>query len=116
MGAIQFGLYIGINGCSLKTAENLKVVGALPLDKLLIETDAPWCDIRPTHASCSLVASHFPSKRKERWEAGTAVKSRNEPRNVVQVLEVLSKLHSRDTLDMAEQIYSSTCKLFNWTD
>jgi TatD related DNase len=32
----------GLNGCSLKSAENLEVVKALPIDKLLLETDAPW--------------------------------------------------------------------------
>ena len=50
---VNIGLYIGVNGCSMKTEENLDVVRAIPLDKLLLETDAPWCDIRPTHASAA---------------------------------------------------------------
>lgn len=48
---LALGLDIGINGCSLKTQEELEVVAALPLSRLHVETDCPWCEIRRTHAS-----------------------------------------------------------------
>lgn len=47
---IKRGFFLGLNGCSLKTEEQLKVVKELPLEKIMLETDAPWCEIRPTHA------------------------------------------------------------------
>lgn len=49
-GLIERGFFLGLNGCSLKTEENLKVVKDLPIEHLMLETDAPWCEIRPTHA------------------------------------------------------------------
>ncbi len=46
---MDLGLYLGVNGCSLKTAENCDVVRAMRLDRIMIETDGPWCEVRPTH-------------------------------------------------------------------
>ena len=49
-------------------------------------TDAPWCEIRPSHASSKFVSTQFaPAKKKEKWEPGCSVKSRNEPRNLMLV-------------------------------
>jgi TatD DNase family protein len=73
---------------SLKTEENLQVAVNVPLDRLMLETDGPWCDIRPTHASFKHLSKMTPeqqamyippSKKKEKFEFGLMVKNRNEP-------------------------------------
>ncbi|KAK4130335.1 hypothetical protein BT67DRAFT_445820 [Trichocladium antarcticum] len=46
---MDLGLYIGVNGCSFKTAENCEVVREIGLGSLMLETDGPWCEVRPSH-------------------------------------------------------------------
>lgn len=46
---MDLGLYIGINGCSFKTEDNCEVVKQIGLDRMMLETDGPWCEIRPSH-------------------------------------------------------------------
>jgi len=43
------GLHLGLNGCSFKTEDNCEVVRGIPLDRLMLETDGPWCEVRPSH-------------------------------------------------------------------
>ncbi|KAG7200306.1 hypothetical protein KM043_017770 [Ampulex compressa] len=109
---LQLGLSIGINGCSLKTEENLFAVTTIPSDRLMIETDCPWCEIRPTHASAKDVITHFPAVKKEKWQPDRMVKGRNEPCTIVQILEVLARIRDEEEEYLCNQIYKNTMKLF----
>ena len=109
---IVSGFYIGINGCSLKTKENLEVVKEIPINKLQIETDAPWCEIKASHASFPLVKTKFDSVKKEKWAENKLVKGRNEPCCIIQVLEVIAALKETDAEELAEEIYKNTLDLF----
>lgn len=83
---ISMGFHIGLNGCSLKTEANLEVVKALPNDKIMLETDAPWCEIRPTHASFKHVVTKFESikkKEKRKYQKDVLIVGRNEPVTIV---------------------------------
>ena len=70
------------NFSSLKTEDNVMVVKEIPLSNLLLETDAPWCEIRPTHASAKHINTKFDykiAKKPDKWTQGGIVKGRNEP-------------------------------------
>ncbi|GIL53311.1 hypothetical protein Vafri_8943 [Volvox africanus] len=111
-------LAIGLNGCSLKTEDNLAVVAALPLERIMIETDCPWCDIRPTHAgrkhlSAESLVGLSGAKDRKKHDPSCQVKSRNEPANIRLVLEVIAGVKGVTDLDaMAEQIYGNTAAMF----
>ncbi|GAB4816659.1 hypothetical protein N2152v2_003705 [Parachlorella kessleri] len=106
-------LCIGINGCSLKTEENLAVVAQVPLTRLLLETDCPWCEIRPSHAGSRFVKTRWEAKDKKKHDPGKPVKGRNEPCCILQVLEVVAgQRGSEDVQGLAEQVYCNTFRVF----
>jgi len=109
---MELGLYIGVNGCSLKTAENVEVVARIPLARMCIETDCPYCDIRRTHASFPHVQTTFPSKKKERHDPTATVKGRNEPAGLIQVLEVVAAIKNVTPAEAAEILFTNTLKIF----
>lgn len=85
---VALGFDIGINGCSLKTEENLAVAKEVPLERIQIETDGPWCEMRPSHASSQFTKDAPPlpkAVKKEKWSADFMVKGRNEPCAITRV-------------------------------
>ncbi|KAL0263354.1 hypothetical protein SLS55_002334 [Diplodia seriata] len=96
---VALGLDVGVNGCSLKTEENVDVVRQIPLERLQIETDGPWCEMRPSHASAKFLkeaAAALPevpkAVKKERWAKGCMVKGRNEPATIPLVAHVIARI------------------------
>ncbi|BGP16079.1 hypothetical protein JCM10213_007543 [Rhodosporidiobolus nylandii] len=123
---IEMGLLIGINGCSLKTAENLETVKALPLSSLAIESDCPWCSVTTTSAahphltrlSSDSSYQHLaplyipPSKKKEKQAPGHTVKGRNEPCATGQVAYVIAQLKGVSLEEVTDAARRNTLSLF----
>ena len=90
----------------------------------MIETDAPWCDIRSSHAGFKFVEFKPAQVDKKKWKPDALVKGRNEPCNILyvtyqvcinnhrQVLQVIAKCKEMDPHDLAEQLYKNTCSVF----
>ncbi|PWZ13223.1 Myosin-8 [Zea mays] len=103
----------GVNGCSLKTKENLEVLRGIPVERLMIETYSLYCDIINTHAGSQYVKSVWPSKKKDKHEPDLTVKGRNEPCLVRQVLEVVAGSKGISDIEgLSRTLYHNTCRLF----
>lgn len=113
---LSLGLYIGINGCSLKTEENLAVVAQIPLDRLLLETDGPWCEIRRSHASFKYTTplKYEFAKSPEKWARGKLVRGRCEPCEIGSVAEVVAAVHDVKEETVVSAALENTLELFGF--
>lgn len=112
-GLLSLNLFIGLNGCSLRTEANLEAVKALPLERLMLESDAPWCEIRPAHASAKHVRTVRPTAKKpEKFEWGMGVKGRCEPWMIVQVCEVVAAVKGVDPRTVARHAHFNARRVF----
>ncbi|KAF2430734.1 deoxyribonuclease-like protein tatD [Tothia fuscella] len=112
---VDLGLDIGVNGCSLKTEDNLAVVREIPLARLQIETDGPWCEMRPSHASAKYLveAPKLPrSVKKEKWVKGAMIKGRNEPCAIGNVARVVAGVKGINMEEVAEAAWNNSVKMF----
>ncbi|KXJ86660.1 hypothetical protein Micbo1qcDRAFT_190465 [Microdochium bolleyi] len=77
---MDLGLYIGTNGCSFKTAENCEVVKEIKLDRLMLETDGPWCEVRPSHEGWKYLVSKINADREAAVAAAASTSGSTETR------------------------------------
>ena len=128
------GVYIGINGCSLRSEASLEVVRTIPLGRLMLETDAPWCSIKNTHPGKPFVVTEWATKDKKKafrnLEEACAsgddkarlaeearlrdvtVKDRSEPCHIAQVAEVLAAARGEDPRVVAEACRANARRVF----
>jgi TatD DNase family protein len=116
---ITHGFYIGLNGCSLRTEANLATVRQLPLDRIVLETDCPYCDIRPTHAGYQYLTETTrqllpASKPEKKYERGLLVKNRQEPCHILQVAEIVAGCKELSLEQVAAACLENTNRLFQF--
>ncbi|KAF2160291.1 hypothetical protein M409DRAFT_29146 [Zasmidium cellare ATCC 36951] len=112
---VDLGFDVGINGCSLKTEENLAVVKEVPLERLQIETDGPWCEMRPSQASAKFVEDAPPlpkAVKKEKWNEECMVKGRNEPCTIGRVAWCVAKVKGLPVEEVAEAAWRNSIRMF----
>ncbi|KAF1986635.1 hydrolase, TatD family protein [Aulographum hederae CBS 113979] len=112
---IDLGLDVGVNGCSLKTEENVEVVKAIPLERLQIETDGPWCEMRPSHASAKYLKDAPPlpkAVKKHQWAEGVMIKGRNEPATIPHVAYAIANIKGISVEDVCEAAWLNSIRMF----
>ncbi|AGO11480.1 AaceriACR238Wp [[Ashbya] aceris (nom. inval.)] len=132
--ALSPHVYIGFNGASLRTAEGVDNARRVPLGRLLLETDAPWCEIRRTHAAHELIAEGgqegwreaypdlaewYSSVRAERLDrvpeeerTHTMVRSRNEPCAIGHVAVAVARARGVSVAEVAEAAWQTACAVY----
>lgn len=82
---LDLDLHISINGLAFKKQRNLDLLKLIPLNKLMIETDAPYCQIKKWFKGNDLVKTRHVTKSNpvEKFVKGEMVYDRNEPCNVI---------------------------------
>ncbi|EDO15531.1 hypothetical protein Kpol_479p19 [Vanderwaltozyma polyspora DSM 70294] len=123
-------IYIGLNGASLRSQQNLDTVKEIPLDRILIETDSPWCEIRKSHPSYQWLHKEdgeiqpryeepYKTVKKDKLQGKpddekqvTMVKSRNEPCLVEQVAIVVSQLKNIPYDEFVDTVWETSCKIY----
>lgn len=87
---LQDGMMIGINASAFRTEETARLCcQSIPIDRLILETDAPWCDPRKTDFGFRFLKTQFPTvKRNAKFVEGHCIERRNEPCHILSVLEM----------------------------
>ncbi|RMY15507.1 hypothetical protein D0868_00864 [Hortaea werneckii] len=114
-GVVALGFDVGINGCSLKTEENCAVVKEVPLERLQIETDGPWCEMRPSHAGSQYLKDAPPlpkAVKKEKWHPEAMVKGRNEPCAISNVAWAIAGIKGIPVEEVAEHAWKNSIRMF----
>jgi TatD DNase family protein len=92
--AIELGFYLGVSGpVTFKNARDLaEIVAAMPPERLLVETDAPFLSPHPLRGK------------------------RNEPARVKLIAERIAELQECSFADMSRQLTENTIELFKLED
>lgn len=114
---VEMGWDIGVNGCSLKTEQNCLVVKEIPLERLQLETDGPWCEMRASHAGYLHLDGYNEEKeikwvKKEKWVEGAAVKGRNEPCMIGKVAWAVAGIKGVGVEVVAEAAWENSMRMF----
>ncbi|KAL4991303.1 hypothetical protein BDW68DRAFT_193181 [Aspergillus falconensis] len=112
----DLGFDISVNGICFRTEEQLEMVKSIPLEKLQLETDAPWCEVLEGDERTKQYlegARPLPgSRRPARFRLGEMVKGRNESCTIERVAMVVAGLKGIGVADVAAAAWDNSVRMF----
>jgi len=112
---VDLGLEISVNGVCFRTEEQLEMVRHIPLNRLQLETDAPWCEIVMSDTIAIYLdnARPLPASRKHgKFVAGQMVKGRNESCTMERVAMVVAGLKGVSVKEIADAAWNNSVRMF----
>ncbi|KAI2837306.1 hypothetical protein CBS147320_10992 [Aspergillus niger] len=112
----ELGLDVSVNGVCFRTEEQLEMVKAIPLDKLQLETDAPWCEVLNADEKIAPFlqkAREMPPVRKHnKFILGQMVKNRNESCFMERVAMVVAGVKGISVQEVAHAAWKNSVRMF----
>ena len=113
---VDLGLEISVNGVCFRTDAQLDMVRQIPLDKLHLETDAPWCEVLATDEKIAPYLADArplpPSRKHNKFLPGQMVKTRNESCTIERVALVVAGLKGVAVEEVAQAAWNNSVRLF----
>ncbi|KAI4714339.1 hypothetical protein J4E89_000018 [Alternaria sp. Ai002NY15] len=111
------GLHVSVNNFAFRDRDSLDMIRHVPLDKLQIETDAPWGDIQASSEVAKAYLKNatkwsWGSKKKDKFTLGDMVKERNESCNVEKVALVVAGIKGVGVEEVAESAWRNSVDMF----
>ncbi|KAL1797165.1 hypothetical protein ACET3X_003771 [Alternaria dauci] len=114
---IAMGLQVSVNNFAFRDRDSLDMIRHVPLDKLQIETDAPWGDIQASSEVAKAYLKNatkwsWGSKKKDKFSRGDMVKERNESCNMEKVALVVAGIKGIGVEEVAESAWRNSVDMF----
>ncbi|PYH88526.1 hypothetical protein BO71DRAFT_454019 [Aspergillus ellipticus CBS 707.79] len=112
---VGMGFEVSVNGVAFREEEGLRMVRDIPLDRLQLETDAPWCELLVEDRIAPFLqgARDLPPARKHgRFARGQMVKGRNESCTIERVAMAVAGLKGVSLQEVAEAAWGNSVRMF----
>ncbi|OQU98991.1 hypothetical protein CLAIMM_04698 isoform 1 [Cladophialophora immunda] len=115
LGLVELGFDVSVNGVSFRAEAQLGMVRAIPLDRLQLETDAPWCEIPAAGPAADYLKDAPPlplSRKPSKFVKGDMVKGRNESCVIERVARVVAGVKGVSLTEVVDAAWRNSVTMF----